>query len=261
MQNQRQSASHLGHRLARSLIRALYPPQCMTCDAQVEDEGMLCPQCWPQTPFIFGACCDSCGLPLPGDGGDAPLHCDDCLILARPWEQGRAALLYEGRGRQIVLGLKHHDRHDLARPAARWMARAARPMLQPDMLRDILLAPVPLHWLRLAARRYNQAALLAGMLAQELAGDITLDYCPDLLVRNRHTGNQDGRGRMGRFANVAEAFAPHPRQRHRIAGRHILLVDDVMTAGATFTAAADTCLAHGAASVRVIALARVARAQ
>ncbi|MFU8899873.1 MAG: ComF family protein, partial [Roseinatronobacter sp.] len=194
-----------------------------------------------------------CGLPLPGDGGDAPLHCDDCITLARPWEQGRAALLYEGRGRQIVLGLKHHDRHDLARPAARWMARAARPMLQPDML----LAPVPLHWLRLATRRYNQAALLAGMLAQELG----LAYCPDLLVRTRHTGSQDGRGRMGRFSNVAEAFAPHPRQRHRIAGRHILLVDDVMTVGATFSAPADICLAHGAASVRVIALARVARAQ
>lgn len=251
MQELATGATHPARKLAHRLLRALYPPQCMTCDTLVEEEGALCPKCWAQTPFILGTCCDSCGVPLPGGGDTGHVHCDDCLTLARPWDQGRAALLYDGRARQILLGLKHGDRQDHVRPAARWMARACAPMLRPDLL----VVPIPLHWLRLARRRYNQAALLSA----ELARLLHLDHCPDLLTRPRPTGSQDGRSRTGRFANVADAFTPHPRQRHRLQGRHILLVDDVMTAGATFSAAADTCLAHGAASVRVIALARVSR--
>jgi len=135
--------------------------------------------------------------------------------------------------------------------AAGWMARAAAPLLRDGLL----VAPIPLHWTRLLKRRDNQAALLSRALARRLG----LAHCPDLLVRTRATGTQDGRGRMGRFANLHDAFAPHPRRGGRLAGRDILLVDDVMTAGATFAAAAECCLAHGAASVRVIALARVAR--
>jgi predicted amidophosphoribosyltransferase len=236
---------------ARSLIRAIYPPQCLTCDTMVTQEGALCPACWPQVPFIHGTCCDACGVPLPGDDSGHAVQCDECLVLARPWEQGRAAMLYDAKARQILLGLKYYDRMDYAGPAGAWMARAARDMVQPDML----LAPVPLHWLRLAKRRYNQAAILSHALSKALG----LDHCPDLLRRTRHTGTQDGRGRQGRFANVADTIAPHPRRTHLLQGRDILLVDDVMTVGATLAAATEACLAHGAASVRVIALARVAR--
>jgi predicted amidophosphoribosyltransferase len=238
---------------AYSLSRAIYPPQCLTCDTLVEEEGALCATCWPQTPFIFGLCCDSCGTPLPGVASAGPAHCDECLTLARPWEQGRAAMLYGDKARHILLGLKYHDRLDYVGPAGRWMARIAAPIIQPNTL----VAPIPLHWLRLLKRRYNQSAILSHALARNLG----LDHCPDLLIRTRHTGTQDGRGRAGRFGNVEGAFAPHRRQGHRLKGRHILLVDDVMTVGATFSAASDTCLAHGAASVRVVALARVARSE
>ncbi len=240
-----------GRRATTGVLRAIYPPQCMTCDSLVEAEGGLCASCWPQVPFIHGMCCDACGLPLPGDEANGAAICDECLILARPWEQGRAVMLYDARARQILLGLKYSDRIDHARPAGRWLARAAEPMLQPDML----LAPIPMHWMRLVQRRYNQAAVLSHAMADVLG----LDHCPDLLIRLRHTGTQDGRGREGRFANLADAIAPHPRRRHLLTGRHILLVDDVMTAGATFAAASEACLAAGARSVRVIALARVAR--
>ncbi len=253
MQNLRDSVIATGRAAARAAVRAVYPPQCMCCETLVTEEGALCPSCWPKMPFIFGLCCDSCGLPLPGLDDGAPVQCDECLTLARPWEQGRAVMLYGDKARQILLGLKYHDRLDHVRPAGRWMARHAAPMLVPDML----VAPVPLHWLRFLKRRYNQAAVLSTALARELK----LEHCPDLLIRTRHTGTQDGRGREGRFNNMADAFAPHPRRASRLVGRHILLVDDVMTAGATFAAATDTCLAHGAASVRVIAIARVARAQ
>jgi len=240
-----------GKTFATRLLHAVYPPQCMTCDTLVEEQGALCPACWRDTGFIFGQCCNLCGTPLPGDSAaDWDVICDDCLTLARPWEQGRAVMVYGDKARQILLGLKYHDRLDHAPVAGKWLARVARPMVQPDML----VAPVPLHWLRLLKRRYNQAAVLSCALARNLQ----LAHCPDLLIRNRYTGTQDGRGRMGRFANVEGAFSANPRQAHRIAGRHILLVDDVMTAGATFAAASDTLLARGAASVRVIALARVA---
>jgi predicted amidophosphoribosyltransferase len=116
-------------------------------------------------------------------------------------------------------------------------------------------SPIPLHWLRLLRRRYNQSALLSGALAK-LA---RLDHCPDLLQRRRHTPSQEGRDRNGRFANMSDALAVHPKRAARVDGRHILLIDDVMTSGATFGAAAEACIAAGAKGVSILALARVAK--
>jgi predicted amidophosphoribosyltransferase len=235
----------------QAALHVIYPPQCLTCDALVTTDFGLCGHCWRETPFITGLVCNQCGVPLPGDDLGQPESCDDCLTIARPWSQGRAALLYKDNARRLVLAFKHGDRLDLARPAAGWMMRAAQPMLVPGML----VAPIPLHWLRLIKRRYNQSALLSAAVAK-MAG---LDHCPDLLIRTRHTGSQEGRDRDSRFANMTDALAPHPRRENRIAGRHILLVDDVMTSGATFAAAAEACIAAGAIGVSVLALARVAK--
>lgn len=201
--------------------------------------------------FIGGLVCDLCGVPLPGEDDGRAEQCDDCLTIARPWAQGRAALLYKDKGRELVLGLKHADRLDLVRPMAGWLARAVVPLLTPD----VLLAPIPLHWTRLFRRRYNQSALLTRALSR-LTG---ADQCPDLLVRRRKTESQDGKGRDQRFANLAGALGVHPRRRGLLQGRPVLLVDDVMTSGATFAAAADACLAAGASRVCVLALARVAK--
>lgn len=235
----------------QAALHLIYPPQCLTCDALVTTDFGLCGHCWRETPFVTGLVCDQCGVPLPGEDSGQPEHCDDCLTIARPWSQGRAAMLYKDNARSMVLALKHGDRLDLARPAAGWMLRAAQPLLVPGML----VAPIPLHWLRLIKRRYNQAALLSGALAK-MAG---LDHCPDLLIRQRYTGSQEGRDRDSRFANLATALTVHPRRANRVEGRHILLVDDVMTSGATFAAAAEACIAAGASGVSVLALARVAK--
>lgn len=235
----------------QAALHLVYPPRCLSCAGMVGSDFGLCPDCWRDTPFCTGLVCDACGTPLPGEDDGTAVHCDDCLTLGRPWLRGRAAMLYGGTGRKLVLALKHADRTDLARPAADWLMRAARPILAPDML----VAPVPLHWWRLFRRRYNQAALLSAGLARR-AG---LDHCPDLLARARHTGSQDGRGRDGRFANVQGAFRVAPRHRDLIGGRHVLLVDDVMTSGATLAACAEAVLAAGATAVSVCVMARVAK--
>jgi len=235
----------------QAALHLIYPPQCLSCDARVTTDFGLCGICWRDTPFITGLVCDKCGTPLPGQDTGHPEVCDDCLTIARPWSQGRAAMLYRDNARHMVLALKHGDRLDLARPAAAWLLKSAQPLLVPGML----LAPIPLHWLRLIKRRYNQSAVLSAALGR-LAH---LDHCPDLLIRRRHTPSQEGRSRDARFANLANSLTIHPRRAGLAAGRHILLVDDVMTSGATFAAAAEACVAAGASGVSVLALARVAK--
>ncbi len=234
----------------QALLHMVYPPQCLTCGARVTSDFGLCGDCWRETPFISGLVCNHCGVPLPGEDS-AEVLCDDCLTIARPWTAGRAAMMYGDNARKLVLAFKHGDRLDLARPAAAWMLKAAEPILMPDML----VAPIPLHWLRLIKRRYNQAAVLSSRIAK-LAG---LEQCPDLLQRRRSTGSQDGLTRDGRFANMSEALTLHPRHAKRVEGRHVLLIDDVMTSGATLAAGAEACVAQGAIGVSVLVMARVAK--
>ena len=217
------------------------------------EPGTLCARCWSDTPFVTGLSCDKCASPLPGAAEDAPILCDDCLHTARPWSHARAPLVYGGTARKLVLALKHGDRQDIARPAGAWMARHARALLRADTV----IAPVPLHRWRLFRRRYNQSALLSGALAKAL----DRPHLPDLLLRPRATHSQDGRSRLARFDNLRDAITAHPSRASAIEGRHVLLVDDVMTSGATLAAATEACFRAGADDVDVIILARVLRAE
>ncbi|TJZ89789.1 ComF family protein [Paracoccus gahaiensis] len=241
----------------KAALMLLYPPQCLACGAGVADGGAgavhLCAACWSEAAFITGACCDCCGVPLPDDGTGAGqvLVCDDCLSAVRPWSRGRAALVYAGTARRLILALKHGDRLDLAPPLAGWLARAAAPLVQPGMI----VAPVPLHLHRLARRKYNQAAQISGRVARQLG----LEHRADLLIRLRPTRAQDHRSVADRFANQQGALAVHPRRAEGLAGRPVLLVDDVMASGATIHAAALALLAAGAGPVSVAVLARAVK--
>ncbi len=235
----------------QSALRLIYPARCISCDALLEEDFSLCGDCWRETPFIAGLICDTCGLPLPGSSDSKTELCDDCLVIARPWDKGRAALLYARNARRLVLALKHGDRQELAIPAARWMAIPMQDLAGPQTL----IVPVPAHWSRLIRRRYNQAALLAIELSR-----ITGNPClPDGLIRRKPTQIQDGMSREERFANLSGAILPHRRRRSSLAGRQVLLVDDVMTSGATFAAATEACFSAGVTRVCVLALARVAK--
>ncbi|MEJ6396569.1 double zinc ribbon domain-containing protein [Yoonia sp. 208BN28-4] len=235
----------------QSVIRAIYPAQCVACDNQTEEENGLCAICWRDTQFICGLVCDTCGAPLPGEEGGDPVQCDDCMVIARPWDRGRAALVYDGVGRKLVLGLKHGDRLDLTYPAAGWMLRSAAPLLHDD----VMVVPVPLHWSRLLKRRYNQAAVLAQDIGRR--GGYTV--CVDALERPKRTKPLEGHSRDARFAALADSIRPKPYRVPLIKGRRILLVDDVMTSGATLAAATEALMTAGAHSVCVATLARVVK--
>lgn len=233
-------------------LRLIYPPQCISCGNLVEAEGALCSSCWRDTQFISGTICDSCGVPLIGESDrEEILHCDGCRAHPPLWSRGRAAILYKDVGRKLVLGLKHGDRQDYAKPAATWMARLADEIVE----EDTVVAPIPLHWTRFLKRRYNQSALLS----QEIAYQLGLDHCADLLKRVRRTVSLEGLGPKQRAETVDKAIAVNRKRRHLIEDRPVLLVDDVLTTGATFNSAAKVCFASRACEVNVITLARVAQ--
>lgn len=230
------------------LVDMIYPPRCLACAEATDAPDGLCPACWRDTHFIAGPTCARCGVPLIGatEGVDA---CEGCTRHPPAWERGAAALVYAGAGRRMVLGLKHGDRLDLVRPLAGWMLSAGRRLVGEAEL----VAPVPLHWSRLVLRRYNQSAEL-GRAVAALGGR---RFVPDLLTRQRATRPQDG-GRDARAANQRGAFRLTARHAAAIAGRRVLLVDDVLTSGATLSGCAEVLAAGGAAGVDVLALARVA---
>lgn len=239
-------------------MRLLYPPQCISCGASVEHEGGLCGDCWRDTTFINEHCCELCGVALApsGDACSAPhdheaILCDDCLATPRPWIKGRAALDYSGGGRRLALALKHGDRPDLAPSLGKWLAQAAAPLAMPGMI----VTPVPIHPRRLLRRKYNQSALLSAAVARHLG----LEHRAGLLRRLRHTPAQDHRGFQDRFDNQAGAIGVRS-QPAGLAGRPVMIVDDVMASGATMTVAANALAEAGAGPIVVAVLARAAKA-
>lgn len=228
----------------------MLPPQCVTCDAPVDAPGLMCADCFRRTGFITEPFCARCGVPFASTalGGTTGL-CPGCEARPPVFRRARAALRYDAQGRRLILPLKHADRLELAGTLAPRMARAGAELLGEA---DVLV-PVPLHRTRLFHRRFNQAALLALKVARIVGRPCV----PDALVRLRATASLGEKSAGERAAEVAGAFAVRASRSAALAGKRVVLVDDVMTSGATANACASTLLAAGVMSVDVLAAARV----
>ncbi len=235
----------------RAALDLLLPPSCLTCDAPVRAPGQFCATCFGKARFITEPFCNRCGLPFTHQGAAGSTRvCEHCHVSPPEYDRARAALLYGDHAKRLILPLKHGDRVELARQLAPMLARAGA-----GLLREAdLLVPVPLHRGRLFSRRYNQAALLAQALARR-AGVACL---VDGLERHRATKALGELGARARAAQLEGAIAVPPSRAEAIAGKRVVLIDDVLTTGATAGQCTRALRYAGAAAVDVLVIARVA---
>lgn len=237
---------------ARSLVRATLdvalPPLCAVCRVPVDGKG-LCPSCWSKLSFITRPYCERLGIPFAFDPGPGVLSME--AIASPPaYNRARAAVRFDDVSRALVHALKYGDRLDLAPMMGRWVSRAGR-----DLLAEAdALVPVPLHWRRQWARRFNQSAMLAAAVSAESGVPIA----PGALKRIKATAHQVGLTRTERATNVQGAFKVPDEGRAAVSRRRLVLVDDVLTSGATVEGCARALLRAGAANVDVLVFARVA---
>jgi ComF family protein len=241
------TARHAG----RALLNLVYPPLCLVCRAPVSEPRALCASCWKGLTFFEGAMCTICGLPFELDPGTDSL-CASCQAHPPAFDCARAALAYDDASKGAILALKRADRLEFAQLFALWLKRAGQALLEEC---DVIVS-VPLHRLRLWTRRYNQSALLA----QRLARATGKPFDPFVLARTRATPSQGNMpSAKARQRNVRGAFKVPDRRAAAISGRTVLLIDDVLTTGATIQACAKALRRAGAAKVLVLTIARVAR--
>lgn len=227
------------------------PPQCLSCGRPLATHGALCPACWGKLRLIEQPYCVRLGTPFPYDPGEDSVSLE-ALADPPPFDRCRAVALFDDVSRSLVHGLKYRDHLELAAWMGEWMARAGTELTAEA---DIIL-PVPLHPRRLWWRRSNQSALLAAEIGRRSGRRVETTA----LLRVRATEQQVGLTADQRDRNVRGAFRVHPKAKTALAGRRVLLVDDVYTTGATVKAAARTLLRAGASAVDVLVFARVVRA-
>ena len=234
--------------MLRAVLDLALPPLCAACREPVEGKG-LCAACWSKLSFITRPYCERLGIPFAYDPGPGILSME---AIADPpaYNRARAAVRFDDVSRALVHNLKYGDRLDLAPMMGRWMSHAGRELLaEADAL-----VPVPLHWRRLWARRFNQSA----MLATRISAESGVPVATFALKRVRATAQQVGLTRTQRSANVQGAFRVPDEGKAAVAGRKLVVIDDVLTSGATVEGCARALLRAGAANVDVLVFARVA---
>jgi ComF family protein len=241
-------------RSTQRCIDLLLPPRCIVTGRIVDRPGAIVHEAWQALSFIGEPLCSCCGMPFPYDAGaGAERQCGACIADHPDYENARAALAYNDASRDMVLRFKHADNLHAVHSFLPWLQRAGADILHGA---DVIV-PVPLHRRRLWKRRYNQAAVLA----QALGRASLIAVVPDALNRTRATPPQGHMNAGERHRNVRNAFGVNPERAAALKGKRIVLVDDVLTTGATVNECARTLKKAGAASVSVLALARVVRAE
>ena len=242
-------ATDLMIRIAATVGRFIFPRLCPICTSEVTASG-VCTSCWPKLTLITGNACRQCGTPFPYQ----PLldTCGNCLRQPPDFDAACAALVYGEVSRQLVLGLKHGDRQDIAPVLAAMMLPKTLPMMQAA---DWLI-PLPLHPTRFLARRFNQSAELCRQLLAA-APELAPKYAPELLVRVKKTPPQGHKTRQQRQQAMRGAFLVPPHLKPRAKDAQMLIIDDVMTTGASLSSAARALKRAGAKTVSVSAAARV----
>lgn len=236
--------------IVRKALDLILPPTCAGCGQVVADADVLCADCWSRLTFLGRPCCESCGHPFDYDVPDLTL-CGPCARERPPFQRARAALRYDDGSKDFILRFKHADKLETRGLLVKWLAMAGG-----DLLGDAdVLVPVPLHWTRLVARRYNQAAVLASEVGRLSGVAVALDA----LARTKRTPSQGHLGLKARARNVRGAFVVPPRRFRVVRGRRVVLIDDVYTTGATVKAAARALVRAGARGVDVLTLARVVK--
>ena len=240
-----------GSRLAGDLLNLVVPVTCSVCRVPVTGAGGLCATSWGEMEMISQPVCDAYGTPFVFDEGDGAVS---ARAIADPplWDRARGAVMFNDCARQLVHALKYRDRHEVIPPMARMMGHAGRELIsQADVI-----VPVPLHRWRLWARRYNQASLLGA----EISRNSGVSIQSDALVRNRNTRSQVGLDEAQRGRNVKGAFSVPESRIPVILDQRILLVDDVLTSGATANECASALKRVGAVHVDVLVFALVSHA-
>lgn len=232
--------------IGKMILNWICPPTCPICHRETECAHTFCPECYARLVFITRPCCTRCGRPFEYTPLDSPV-CGACLQKKPAFDRARSVLIYDDFSKQPILALKHGDKTELAPLFVRLLAQA-----DPAIFHDIdMIIPVPLHWTRRLKRTYNQA----GLLAQGLGRIKQIPFEPCLLKRVRRTPSQGHLHHRQREKNVRGAFAVVRPE--KIRGRRILVVDDVMTTGATLNACARTLKRAGAREVRALTVYRV----
>jgi ComF family protein len=225
----------------------IFPPRCLLCHSLVSEIGALCASCWQKMTFNTPPHCAICSEPFPYEAGEAAL-CGNCIAKPPSFAKLHTVFHYDEHSKTLIHNLKYGDKTHTARYFGTWMARVGQPSLaQADML-----VPVPLHKFRLLRRHFNQAALLA----REIGCISGVPVYPQLLLRTRHTPPQAGLSSKERIRNVRGVFKLHPNYATLVKDKHIILIDDVMTTGATLSACAKIVLKAGASKVSILTLAK-----
>ncbi|MGF1474733.1 MAG: double zinc ribbon domain-containing protein [Geminicoccaceae bacterium] len=227
------------------------PPRCHGCGSVLYGDDGLCGDCWGRLTFIAPPFCRICGFPLPGSSVDQPL-CAGCAAKPPVFDRARAALRYDNASRHYILRFKNQGRLAVQGLFARWLHHAGTEILAET---DVIV-PVPLHRWKLFRRGFNQAALLAQRLASRTGHPVEVNA----FRRIQATQSQKGLGGNQRLTNItAQAFGVAPERPASFLDQRVLLIDDVLTTGATASACANALKRAGALSVDVLSLARVVR--